>query len=136
MRRDAVVRNDLSAEATEWLSDYFDAIDARDVDAFGCFLAEDCALQLNYVGPLPGKAAVLGMLGPYWASLAGVAHEPRLIIGDDHQFAVEGLHHYQTRTGRTHAIPATEWIDRDSAGLAARIRIYCDATPVFAEETA
>lgn len=136
MRLERLQRNDLSDTAFDWLKRYIAAVDQRSTDAYSGLISDDCALQLNYVGPLLGRDAVLTMLGSYWESLASVEHEPLAILGDDHHFALETLHHYRARSGRKITIPATEIIEREADGLARRVRIYCDPSPVFSEEPA
>lgn len=131
MKPDSLTRNDLSAEGFDWLQSYLSVIDARDIEAYDPFLAEDCSLRMNYVPIMQGKSNVLMMLGSIWSSLAGMEHEPLMIVGDDRDFALETIHHYTIPTGKQTPIPATEFISRNSDGLVSRIRIYCNADPAY-----
>ncbi|MEL7130202.1 MAG: nuclear transport factor 2 family protein [Pseudomonadota bacterium] len=131
---DNLTRNDLSAEGSRWLISYLTAIDNRDISAYGTFLADTCSLRMNYIPVMQGKDNVLMMLGSIWSSLAGMRHDPLMILGDDYEFALEAIHHYDLKSGKKTPIPATEFISRNAEGLVTRIRIYCNADPAFSEE--
>ena len=131
MNLDSLERSDLSSEGLDWLKSYLSTIDARDIDAYGAFLANDCSLRMNYIPVMESKANVLMMLGSIWSSLADMEHEPLMILGDDNDFALETIHHYTIPSGKQTPIPATEFISRNSDGLVDRIRIYCNADPAY-----
>ncbi|MEO0882426.1 MAG: nuclear transport factor 2 family protein [Pseudomonadota bacterium] len=131
MKLDSLTRNDLSPDGFAWLQSYLGTIDARDIEAYGDFLADDCSLRMNYIPVMDGKANVLMMLGSIWTSLADMVHEPLMILGDDHDFALETIHHYTIPSGKQTPIPATEFISRNAAGRVNRIRIYCNADTAY-----
>ncbi|MEM7660968.1 MAG: nuclear transport factor 2 family protein [Pseudomonadota bacterium] len=131
MKLDNLSRNDLSPAGFDWLQSYLAAIDARDIEAYAPFLADDCSLRMNYVPVMEGKSNVLMMLGSIWTSLAGMEHEPLMVLGDDNDFALETIHHYKIPSGKETPIPATEFISRNGNGLVSRIRIYCNADPAY-----
>ncbi|MEM9668462.1 MAG: nuclear transport factor 2 family protein [Pseudomonadota bacterium] len=131
MKLESLTRNDLTPEGFTWLTSYIAAIDARDIETYSDFLAENCSLRMNYVPVMEGKDNVLTMLGSIWSSLANMVHEPLMILGDDHDFALETIHHYTIPSGKETPIPATEFISRNTNGHVDRIRIYCNADPAY-----
>lgn len=130
---DEMARNDLSAEGRAWYARYLDALDAKDLDAYGGFLADDCEMFTNNEGPIRGKAAILAMLGPYWRSFGSLKHENLMILGDDRSFMLEALNHYRTLDGRAVTLRAVAITERDDRGLASSVRLYTDTGPLFSE---
>jgi ketosteroid isomerase-like protein len=126
--------NQLSEKATDWyINQYLDAMDKLDIAAYADFLADDVSIQFNNESPVSGKDAVVGMLSGYWQAFASIEHEPLNIYGSDSSFMLEALNHYVRHDGRrvtTHAVALT---DRNDQGLATSIRVFADASPVFAE---
>lgn len=135
MRTDRLRTNQLSPEAYRWYLDYLGAMDRKDLDAYGAFLAEGCAMRMNNAAPTVGKAAVLQALGAYWQSFGGIEHDLDNIYGDDRRFALEALNHYRRLDGGGGATPrAVAFTDRDEAGLVTSVRLYTDTGPLFAPE--
>ena len=92
MPTDLLRTNQLSPEAYRWYLDYLGAMDRKDLDAYGAFLADGCALQMNNQPSTVGKEAVLRGLGAYWRSFGGVEHDLENIYGDDRRFAFQAVH--------------------------------------------
>ena len=132
MRTDRLRTNQLSPGAFRWYLDYLDAMDRKDLEAYGAFLAESCALQMNNQPPTVGKAAVLQGLGAYWQTFGSIEHDLDNIYGDDHRFALEALNHYRRLDGRAVTLRAVAFTDRDKAGLVTAVRLYADTAPLFA----
>lgn len=132
MRTDRLRTNQLSPEAYRWYLEYLGAMDRKDLDAYGAFLAENCVLQMNNQPPVTGKEAVLGGLATYWQSFGGVEHDLDNIYGDDRRFALEALNHYRRLDGGAVTLRAVAFTDRDEAGLVTSVRLYTDTGPLFA----
>ncbi len=107
-------------------------MDRKDLDAYGAFLAEGCALQMNNQPPTAGKEAVLRGLASYWQSFGSIEHDLDNIYGDDRRFALEALNHYRRLDGRAVTLRAGAFTDRDEAGLVTSVRLYTDTGPLFA----
>lgn len=126
--------NQLSAPASDWyLNGYLAAMDALDVERYAEFLADDVSLKFNNAPAITGKANVVDMLPGYWQSFASIEHEPLNIYGSDNQFMLEAFNHYVRHDGRrvtTHAVALT---DRNEAGKVVSVRVFADASPVFAD---
>ena len=132
MRTDRLRTNQLSPVAYRWYLDYLGAMDRKDLDAYGAFLADNCELQMNNAPPVAGKEAVLRGLGDYWKSFGALEHDLGNIYGDDRRFALEALNHYTRLDGRSATLRAVAFTDRDEAGLVASVRLYTDTGPLFA----
>lgn len=124
--------NQLSPEAYGWYLGYLAALDARDIDAYAVYLADGVSVQFNNDQPVVGKAAAVAMLGGYWQSFAGLEHDLTNIYGDDRGFVLEALNHYVRHDGERVTTRATAFTDRDGTGLVTSVRVYADASPVFA----
>ena len=123
--------NSLSAAAFAWYLDYLAALDAKDLNRYGAFLAEGCEMRMNNADPVRGKAAVLAALKSYWASFGTLEHEPLNIYGTDDAFMLEALNHYTRGDGGRVTLRAVALTDRDAAGLVTSFRLYTDTGPLF-----
>ena len=132
MRTDRLRTNQLSPEACRWYLDYLSAMDRKDPDAYGAFLADGCVLQMNNQPPVVGKAAVQEGLAAYWRSFGAIEHDLDNIYGDDRRFALEALNHYTRLDGGAVTLRALAFTDRDEAGLVTSVRLYTDTGPLFA----
>jgi ketosteroid isomerase-like protein len=83
MRTDKLKINQLSPEIYEWYLSYLQAIDNKDVEAYGNFLADDCVMQSNNNSPVQGKTAILQNLSEYWTSFGSLEHDLLNIYGDN-----------------------------------------------------
>lgn len=124
--------NQLSPEAFAWYLGYLAALDGKDLAAYGDFLADDCELYLNNLGPVQGKTAIVAMLGQYWPSFGSIRHDLLNIYGADMSFALEALNHYTRLDGKKITLRAVAFTDRNEAGLVRSARVYSDTTPLFA----
>ena len=124
--------NQLSPAAYERYLDYLSAMDAKDLDRYGTFLADDVVLQMNNADPSVGKDAVLAGLAAYWPSFASIEHELLNIYGDDRHYVLEALNHYTTHDGRSVTLRAVAFTDIDADGQVQSVRLYTDTAPLFA----
>lgn len=120
--------NQLSPSAYAWYRDY---LDAKDVERYGAFLADDCTLVMNNAEPVHGKAAVLAGLAQYWGSFGGLEHDLLNIYGTDRAFMFEALNHYTRLDGQAVTVRAVALTDRDDSGKATSVRLYSDTAPLF-----
>ena len=60
MRTDRLRTNQLSPGAYRWYLDYLGAMDRKDLDAYGAFLAEGCELRMNNEPPTVGNNVLVG----------------------------------------------------------------------------
>lgn len=135
--RDARVKTDnlrinqLSDDAYRWYQHYLAALDAKDVDAYGQFLADDVTLQMNNDEPVRGQRDVLQGLAAYWQTFGALEHDLLNIYGTDDAFVLEALNHYRTSDGRPVTLRAVAFTDRNPAGKATSVRLYTDTSALF-----
>ncbi len=75
MKCDRLRLNQLPDDVFAWYLGYLGAMDARDLDAYGRFLADDCAMRFNNEPPTEGKTAILGRLRDYWQSFRSIERD-------------------------------------------------------------
>ncbi|RIV17848.1 nuclear transport factor 2 family protein [Fibrisoma montanum] len=125
--------NQLSATAYNQYLAYLQAMDNRDVEGYGRFLADDVTVQFNNDAPMQGgKEAVLQGLGAYWQSFASIEHDLTNIYGTDSNYVLEALNHYVRHDGKAVTVHAVAFTDLNEAGEVKSVRIYQDVSPVLA----
>ena len=127
MRTDRLRHNQLSPDAFAWYRRYLAALDAKDVDAFTAFMAEDCEMRFNSDEPVRGRDAIRAAPTAYWSSFATIEHDLLAIYGDDHAFMLEALNYYTLPDGPPLTLRAVALTDRDARGHVTSFRIYTDA---------
>ena len=124
--------NQLSDGAYETYLAYLAAMDARDVDAYVAYLADDVSIQFGNAPAVTGKAVVREMLAGYWQSFAAIEHDLTNIYGTDAAYVLEADNHYVRHDGRRVTVRAVAFTDKDADGRVRSVRIYGDTSPVFA----
>lgn len=124
--------NQLTANAYENYLAYLTAIDNKDIDAYGKFLADNITVQFNNDAPMQGKQTVLQGLGYYWQSFGTIEHDLTNIYGTDKTYVMEALNHYVRKDGNKVTIKAVAFTDKNEEGMVTSVRIYQDVSPVFA----
>lgn len=132
MRTDKLRINQLSPLTYEWYLAYLQAVDTKNVEVYGTFLADDCVMKSNNNAPVQGKAAILQSLSYYWTTFDSLTHDLLNIYGTDSCFVLEALNHYKRNDGKVLTISAVAITDRNETGLVTSIRLYTDTTPLFA----
>ena len=125
--------NQLSDAAYDTYLAYLTALDARDVEAYGEYLADDVSMQFGNADPVTGKANVKGMLGGYWQSFAAIEHDLTNIYGTDRTYVLEADNHYVRHDGKKVTVRAVAFTDKGDDGKVTSVRIFGDTSPVFAE---
>lgn len=132
MKTDKLRINQLSPEAYEWYLSYLKVLDNKDIEGYGAFFCDDCAMQSNNNPPVQGKVAILKYLSQYWSTFGSLSHDLLNIYGSDFAFVLEALNHYQRQDGKTVTLRAVAFTDRNEAGLVTSVRFYTDTTELFA----
>jgi ketosteroid isomerase-like protein len=110
----------------------FATFDARDVATLASFMTDDVRLRLGNAEMIQGKAAFVGAVNAFLASIAGVRHEILTVYDDGDAAIVEFDVHYTRRDGNVVTLPCCN-VFRLRDGLIAEYRSYMDATPVYAD---
>ncbi len=132
MKTENLKTNQLSPEGYEWYLTYLEALDAKDPERYGSFLAGDCVLQTNNGDPVEGKAAVVAGLSQYWATFGSLEHDLLSIYRTDSTFMLEALNYYTRLDGEPVKLRAVALTDRDRTGQVNSVRLYTDTAPLFA----
>lgn len=131
MKTERLRINQLSAEVYNWYLDYLSALDAKEIERYGSFLADDCMLVMNNADPVQGKDAILAGLSQYWQSFGDLEHDLLNIYGTDQHFMLEALNHCTTIDGRVVSLRAVALTDRNQQGKITSVRLYTDTAPLF-----
>lgn len=123
--------NQLTAKAYERYLAYLNAIDEKNLEAYGKFLDDDITVQFNNDEPMVGKEKVLQGLGYYWPSFGTIEHDLTNIYGTDKTYVMEALNHYVRLDGKAATVKAVAFTDINEKGLVNSVRIYQDVSPVF-----
>ncbi len=132
MKTDTLEINQISEAAYAWYLGYLQAIDDKDVEKYGTYLAENCRMTQNNQESVRGKEAVLKGLAQYWQTFHSLEHELLNIYGSDTAFALEALNHYERKDGGRVTARAVALTSRNEAGLVEHFRFYTDVSSVFA----
>lgn len=124
--------NQLTPAAYEWYLKYLEALDTLNIEAYGKFLAQSCAVQSNNNPPMEGKELAMQGLAGYWTTFASLEHDLLNLYGSDSSFVLEALNHYKRHDGKAVTIRAVAFTDRNEAGLVTSVRFYTDTTALFA----
>jgi len=124
--------NQLSASAYEKYLDYLTAMDNKDVEGYGKFLADDVEMHFNNNPFGQGKDVILQGLGNYWQSFSTIEHDLVNIYGTDDHYVLEALNHYQRHDGKKVTVKAVAFTDLNDEGKVKSVRLYMDTAPVFA----
>lgn len=131
MKTENLKINQISPQAYEWYLGYLEAIDSKDIQKYGTYLAEACVMYQNNNAPITGKAIILEGLSQYWQTFKSLTHDLLNIYGADSSFVLEALNHYERNDGGAVTVRAVAITERDEAGLVSSFRFYTDTTPVF-----
>jgi ketosteroid isomerase-like protein len=123
--------NQLAPFVYEWYLSYLEAIDNKDIEAYGNFLADDCVMLSNNNSPVQGKGAILQNLSHYWKTFGSLEHDLLNIYGDNSSFVLEALNHYVRNNGKHVSVRAVAITERNKQGLVTSFRFYTDTTPIF-----
>ncbi|NAS12206.1 nuclear transport factor 2 family protein [Poritiphilus flavus] len=123
--------NQLSENAYDKYLAYLKAMDNKDVDTYGKFLAEDVEVWFNNNLFGKGKQEILKGLGEYWQSFAAIEHDLTNIYGTDKNYVLEALNHYQRHDGKEVTVKAVAFTDLNESGEVNSVRLYMDMSPVF-----
>ncbi|RKN79693.1 nuclear transport factor 2 family protein [Ulvibacterium marinum] len=110
---------------------YLEAMDKKDVDTYGTFLANDVEVWFNNDLFGKGKETILKGLGDYWQSFASIEHDLTNIYGTDKSYVLEALNHYKRHDGKDATVKAVAFTDLNGVGKVRSVRLYMDMSPVF-----
>ncbi|MEM7574741.1 MAG: nuclear transport factor 2 family protein [Bacteroidota bacterium] len=123
--------NQLSADAYRNYLSYLRAMDNKDVETYGQFLADDVEMWFNNEQFGSGKEKILKGLADYWQSFASIEHDLTNIYGSDRNYVLEALNHYKRHDEKDATVKAVAFTDLNEKGKVKSVRLYMDMAPVF-----
>lgn len=123
--------NQLSANVYERYLAYLTAMDNKDVEGYGQFLADDVEMFFNNDSFGQGKKTILQGLSNYWQSFKAIEHDLTNIYGSDSNYVLEALNHYVRHDGKKATVKAVAFTDLNEKGKVKSVRLYMDTAPVF-----
>ena len=110
----------------------FAAVDTKDAEAFGAFLADDARLTFGNAEPLLGAEAIVAGIGAFFSTIDGLRHRIVNQWYADAETVAETEVTYQRLDGKSVTVPAVSiWRTRED-GLIDDYRIFVDLAPVYA----
>jgi len=108
----------------------FAAIDARDLAAFGRFLAPDCEFRFGNQAPVCGHQAVLGYVGGFFESVRALQHELTASWETADALICHGMVTYTRHDGSQLCVPFCNVL-KLADGLVREYLIFADTTPLY-----
>lgn len=116
----------------ELLRGLFDAIDAKDTQAFGGFLTDDCVFRFGSAPPIAGRPEIEAAVTSFFESIAGLEHVLGKTMAEDETLVVEGEVTYRRHDGREVPLPFANILRLDGDRIG-DYRIYTDLGPLYAD---
>jgi ketosteroid isomerase-like protein len=118
---------------SNWVAEYFRVVDSMDMDTFLDLHTDDCVLTFANSPDAVGKQQIGEAIGGLWSAIAGLRHDIRnRWVTDDGTGVQEATVVYTTHGGNDVPIPVTSLLTQRD-GKVSSLRIYMDATPLFAQ---
>ena len=121
-------------ECTEWVEKMYELLDARDVEGFVTHFTPGGTLRVANGEPVAGRVAIRDAVEEFLAAVGDVSHAFRSQVCADDWVFVEAEATYTRRDGASVVVPVAAAIEL-SEGLAERMQVYADLSPVFAGST-
>lgn len=113
------------------LTDLFATIDAMDTAGFVARLTPTAEFRFGPAPPVRVRAQIGEAVDAFFATIAGLHHDVKNIIGDGERVACEGDVTYTRHDGTAVTLPFADVFDFDG-DLIAGYRIYIDIGPLYA----
>lgn len=121
----------MAALSANKLDGLFDAIDAKDTDAFLAYLTGDGVFQYGSAPAARGRDEVRAAVDGFFASIEGLKHELTNVFPGDGATACEGRVTYRRLDGSEITLPFCNVFVFDG-DLVAEYRVYIDIAPLYA----
>jgi hypothetical protein len=115
----------------QWLETTYDALDAKDVDAFVAQLTPGAELRFGNGAPVVGRVAIRDAMGEFFAAIDAMSHAFTSQLRVDDTLIIEEMVTFTRRDGSAVVLPAATVFEL-TEGKADRMQTYIDVSPVFA----
>lgn len=115
---------------SDWVKQYFDDVDAMDMDAFLAHHTDDAVVEFANNPPAKGWDEIRGAIGGLWGAIGGLRHDRRNLWSVHGGAVQEAVCTYTTKGGTEVPIAVTSILHRDGDKVD-NLRIYIDMAPLF-----
>ncbi len=110
----------------------FEAVDAKDTDAFLGYLTRDARFRFGSAPELRGHDAIRGGVDTFFASIDGSSHALKNVLGNERTLVCEGEVSYTRHDRSKVSLPFVNVFDLEGEQIA-NYRIYIDIAPLHAD---
>jgi hypothetical protein len=114
----------------EWIEDLYEALDAKNVEAFVAKLTPGAEVRFGNGEPVEGRVAVRDAYTEFFRSIDSVSHAFTSQLRVDDTLIVEQAVTYGRRDGTAIVVPAVTIFELTD-GMADRMQTYTDVSPLF-----
>ncbi|HEX5075848.1 MAG TPA: nuclear transport factor 2 family protein [Gemmatimonadaceae bacterium] len=114
-----------------WVEQTYEALDAKDVDAFVAQLTPGATVRFGNGEPVAGRVAIRDALREFFGAIDTMSHAFTSQLRVDDTLVIEELVTVTRRDGTTLVLPAATVCEL-TEGKADRLQTYIDLSPVFA----
>lgn len=114
----------------EWIEDLYEALDAKNVEAFVAKLTPGAEVRFGNGEPVEGRVAVRDAYTEFFRSIDTVSHAFTSQLRVDDTLIVEQAVTYGRRDGPAIVVPAVTIFELTD-GMADRMQTYTDVSPLF-----
>ena len=115
----------------EWVEQTYEALDAKDVDAFVAQLTPGATLRFGNGEPVAGRVAIREALGEFCDAIGTMSHAFTSQLRVDDTLVIEEMVTFTRRDGTAVVLPAATVCEL-TQGKADRMQTYIDVSPLFA----
>ena len=115
----------------QWLETTYEALDAKDVDAFVAQLTPGAELRYGNGDSIAGRVAIRDAFNEFFGAIDAVSHAFTSQLRVDDTLVIEQMVTFTRRDGGVVVLPASSVFEL-TEGKADRVQTYIDVTPVFA----
>ena len=128
--REVTVEDWTDDDWMEWVEATYDALDAKDVDAFVGRLTPGAEVRFGNGEPVEGRVAVRDAFGQFFDAIDSVSHAFTAQLRVDDTLIIEQMVTFGRRDGSAVMLPAVTIFELTD-GKADRMQTYIDVSPVF-----
>lgn len=117
----------------EWVEQTYEALDAKDVDAFVAQLTPGATVRFGNGAPVAGRVAVRDAFGEFLDAIGAISHAFTSQLRVDDTLVLEMMVTLTRRDGTAVVLPAATVCEL-TEGKADRMQTYIDLSPVFGRD--
>jgi hypothetical protein len=116
----------------EWVEQTYEALDAKDVDAFVAQLTPGATVRFGNGDPVAGRVAIRDAFGEFFDAVGTMSHAFTSQLRVDDTLVIEEMVTFTRRDGTTVVLPAATVCELRE-GQADRMQTYIDVSPLFGQ---